>query len=452
MPTIYSEGYSAIWEMWDQITQTRSPGSAATAKDMVENLLRLLPRFLRRQVITVAQGGWPVFQRKASLLLTLPLAVPIVILARLIRPLVLIRFGLLNGPPIGHLAAETELYLCERDAGMHDERAVDVFYHLHPISNYTLKKKWGQILHVSFLARPAELVNGWLPGGRRHVIPKRRDRDVHGLMVGTSPHISFDSKEERLGQEALGRLGIPEGSPFICFYARDSEYARYWNRINYRRPYAGGYCEYRDSPIESYFPAVEELAHRGNFMLRMGSIVKEPLETDNPLIIDYATKARTDFLDIFLSANCRFFIGDTGGLIGVPRIFRRPIVYVNLIYFSPQGLLLCAPSSLFIPKRSRLRGSQSFMTFSEIIQSGTGWFKRDEQYQESGIELVDNTPEEITAVALEMDARLRGTWATTEEDEELQRRFLELFQPKEEAPIAARIGAEFLRQNRQLLG
>jgi hypothetical protein len=51
-----------------------------------------------------------------------------------------------------------------------------------------------------------------------------------------------------------------------------------------------------------------------------------------------------------------------------------------------------------------------------------------------------------------MDERIKGTWQTTEEDEELQKRFWKLFTPNDLNKVfRARIGTEYLRQNRQLL-
>jgi hypothetical protein len=92
------------------------------------------------------------------------------------------------------------------------------------------------------------------------------------------------------------------------------------------------------------------------------------------------------------------------------------------------------------------------MTLHEILQSGAGMFARSWQYQQLGIELVDSTPEEITAVVLEMEDRLKGNWQTTEEDAELQKLFWSHYDPRQTnlAP-QARIGAEYLRQNRELL-
>jgi hypothetical protein len=69
-----------------------------------------------------------------------------------------------------------------------------------------------------------------------------------------------------------------------------------------------------------------------------------------------------------------------------------------------------------------------------------------------GIELVENSPEEILDVVIEMDERLKGTWENSEEDEELQRRFWNIFKVNDLSKvIRARIGTKFLRQNKELL-
>ena len=72
------------------------------------------------------------------------LALPAVMVVRLIRPLLLVRFGFLYGNRIGHFAANTELYLCERDAGINvpQQRYVDLFYMVPPVCNQQLAKMW----------------------------------------------------------------------------------------------------------------------------------------------------------------------------------------------------------------------------------------------------------------------------------------------------------------------
>ena len=107
---------------------------------------------------------------------------------------------------------------------------------------------------------------------------------------------------------------------------------------------------------------------------------------------------------------------------------------------------------LFLPKKLWSADGRRFLTYREILSSDIGRFARDEQFVQSGIEVVDNTPEEISSLVLEMEQRLAGRWQTTEEDEELRARFWALFPPHyPNRAYRSRVGAEFLRQNRDLL-
>ena len=79
-------------------------------------------RFIFKQIYEIREGGLPVLFRKLSILfrklfdiaMTL-LAMPVVLVVRAVRPLILIRFGHMQSERIGHFAANTELYLCNRD-------------------------------------------------------------------------------------------------------------------------------------------------------------------------------------------------------------------------------------------------------------------------------------------------------------------------------------------------
>ena len=49
-----------------------------------------------------------------TLFFTIPFFLPLIIAIIILKPLVKIRFGLINSDRIGHLAANTELYLCRK--------------------------------------------------------------------------------------------------------------------------------------------------------------------------------------------------------------------------------------------------------------------------------------------------------------------------------------------------
>ena len=375
-------------------------------------------------------------------------ATVLVVLMRLVRPLVSVRIGRLTSERIGHYAFDPELYLCKRDAEPARGRTLDIFYNWHPISNEQLKKMWGRTLRVWQFSGAVDRVNRRIPGSAAHVLPidpwTVGSQDMRALVGLTKPHLTFTAEEERLGRQALAEMGIGESSQFICFHARDSSYLQ--TALNM----ASESYNYRDANINNYVPAMEELAKRKHFAVRMGAVVEKKIGTHNELIIDYASGYRTAFLDMFLCSNCRFFLGSHTGLFETAAMFRRPAALVNVIPFGEANTW--NSNDMFIPKKLWLTEEQRYMTFREIFEQGVSNFNSTGQYRQAGIQPVENTPEEITAFVLEMDDRLNGTWETTKEDEEMQARFWSAFKPLYyHGPTVSRIGSDFLRQNQELL-
>ena len=401
----------------------------------------------RRQFAELRDGGLSVLLRKLRTLVDTILAVPAVLLMRLVRPLLTIRVGPLSSSRIGPFSAHVELYLCERDAGLHGQRTLDLFFHARPVCNRQLQAMWERTLPVSRFAAALARVNRWFPGADAHRIPMQPngERDIRGLFATGTQHLAFTAEERRRGWAFLHERGIHEGTPYICFLAREALYlaATYPDR-NW------DYHNYRNTDVRSLLPAVEALTRLGYAVLRMGVVVRAPLDTANPRIIDYASHGRTEFLDIFLSAHCRFYLGDPSGIVGIPMTFRRPIAFVNYIPF--EYVHSWDPRHLFIPKKLWLRAERRLLTFRDILESGVGRLHWTEEYERRGIEVIENTPEEIAALAIEMDERLQGTWQAAAEDEELQRRFWSLFASSGlHGVIRSRIGAAFLREHRALL-
>lgn len=402
------------------------------------------------QAQEIKRRGGPVYRRLSALVLV-GLAVLSVLLIRLMRPVILIRFGEIISHRIGHFAEYVEVYLSERALRIQPSRSVDIFYYSGPISNAQLKTMSERALKVAGFARWLDRVNRRLPWGEKHQItitirtPHELGDNYYDTLNRTPVHLSFTPEEEQRGRDSLSGLGIPEGAPFVCFMARDSAYLdATFPDSNWQ------HHDYRDSTIQNYLPAVEELSSRGYFAVRMGSVVKESLTASNPMVIDYATNGRTDFLDIYLSTNCQFFLTSGTGIDALTTMFRKPIACVN---FAILGFVHAwGPNDLFIPKKLWLRKESRFLTFREVLDSGAGGLFRTEQFDQMGIDLIENSAEEITGLAVEMKERLTGTWVTTPEDEKLQGRFWSLFEFGEQHEhFLPRIGAQFLRQNRFLL-
>ncbi len=430
-------------------------------------ILQPLATFIVRQIVQIRRGGaaelgrklrfiFPSLIRFPVTILELPLALLIVIAMRTLKPIYLLRLQRFISWRIGHFSTNTELYLCERDAGINipTGRFIDIWYYVSGDYNKQLNRMWGRLLHVgpSHLLKLTASLNSWIPGGDDHKIGEntQRDRDVHNLLDRYPPHLRFLPEEDMRGQAGLRSLGIPEGAPFVCMTVRDSIYlsaqsARGNNKVDW------SYHNFRDCDVQRYVRAAEELTYRGYFVVRMGAAVRESMKTANPMIIDYAANgARNDFMDIYLGAHCEFCISTGTGFDGVPSIFRRPIVFIDHV---PVGLLQTFCSrSLAITKKHWLTRQRRFMTFGEIFASGAAYFEDSKKFAEVGIELIESEPEEIALVVLEMEARLKGTWQATKEDAELQELFWKIYRKNEQhGEIRSRIGAEFLRKNRAWL-
>jgi putative glycosyltransferase (TIGR04372 family) len=414
-------------------------------------------------MIEIRQGGRPVAARKLKQALRIlplcALAVPAVIVIRLIRPWLLVRLGGLFSSRIGHFAANTELYLCERDAGINvpQQRHIDLFYMSKPICNNQLATIWKRVLSVwpAWILAPISRMNRMIPGWESHDIGNntQHDRDVHNFLDRFPPHLEFTAEEEAKGEAGLRMMGIPTGSSFVCLIVRDNAY------LDAHQPHDWSYHNYRDNDIQNYVLAAEELANRGYFVIRMGAKVREAMKTGHPKVIDYATNGmRSDFMDIYLGAKCEFCISTGTGWDAIPEMCRRPIVYVN---FVPFGYLHTSRNEFIsLPKHHVLEKEGRKLTLHEIFTHGVGFCLHTSDFESKGIQLIENTPEEIRDVVIEMAERLKGTWQAQEDDEELQRRFWEIFPTDAvdayqglplHGEIRARFGAAFLRKNRDWL-
>lgn len=265
----------------------------------------------------------------------------------------------------------------------------------------------------------------------------------------TELNLHFTESEEDEGRKLLNELGIDRNSWFICFHSRDPVYLSNQWRKRYG-PRDWDPQDFRDTDIKNYLEAAKYIASLGGFAVRVGYGVAEKLPAlNNPRIIDYASYHRTDFGDIYLPAKCKFFLGSPSGLCPIPTIFNVPLACADFIRFNS---ILFRKGAILIPKKIWSIREKRVLTFREILESEVADYALGHQYAEAGLEAVENIPGEILDLAIEMNERLDGTFETTEEDEVLQSRFHSLF-PQHlysySAPI--RIGAQFLRQNKELL-
>lgn len=249
------------------------------------------------------------------------------------------------------------------------------------------------------------------------------------------PLLELGQADRVRGEAALRVLGIPAGAPFVCFHSRDAGYSPADEHLH----------TYRNAGIETYLPAVEAMVERGLYCVRMGDPSMPGLQP-LPKVVDYAhSPIRSDWMDVFLCASCEFFLGSSSGLYLVSTAFGRRSALANL---APMSTALSGgENQISIPKLLWLEREQRFLSFPETFSSPVADFRFSSLYRDAGVTPIDNEPDDIRALALEMLQQVRSPAEYSEEEEELQRRFRAFFRPGHYGfGSRARIGKTFLRK------
>ena len=87
-----------------------------------------------------------------------------------------------------------------------------------------------------------------------------------------------------------------------------------------------------------------------------------------------------------------------------------------------------------------------------IIDSGIGAYGTSYQFVENGVELIENTPEEIKDAVIEMILRTSGKWNDAWFDDEVRYQIESIYsESKLNGKILSRFGSAFLKDNLYLL-
>lgn len=253
---------------------------------------------------------------------------------------------------------------------------------------------------------------------------------------GRSPLLQLNKVDECRGVETLKKMGIRPGDWFVCLHVRESGF-----HSDKKDPSQA----WRDSDIDRYTDAIAAITQRGGWVIRMGDADTKPLLPANR-VIDYAHgKFKSDLMDVFLCASCRFFIATNSGLGIVPSTFGVPTIAVDYL---PLANELYIKNGCFIPKLCWSDADNRYLTFDECMEAPLGYTHRGETF--AGLTIRHNTPDEIRELVVEMMDRLEGTLPTSIEDDELQAK-LNWIRAKRGVVSGAPMGRAFLKRHADLL-
>ena len=349
---------------------------------------------------------------------------------------------------IGHLAIEVDWFLKRRALGHYG--AIRPILMLRPerCGNAALLWIWAphfiHITHpvVEFLLRPLMYFDGLridtgpcVSGfGEPALYPL-----VNEEWGDRPPLFRIPDEMAQRGEAALAALGVPTDAWFVCVHARDGIDSSGDEALH----------AFRNSNVALCEPAIDEIIARGGWCIRMGEKGAPPLR-ERPRVINYPdTPFKFDWMDLFLCARARCFLGNTSGICIVSMIAGVPSALTNMIPFG--ACLGLGPHDISIPKGlSRADGEP--LTWSEIFSSEISEYRFLPQFERIGLIPIENTPDQIRALVLEMLGTLDGDFVRSQEVDELQLRFRMMLTPRHYVRHAtSRLGAAFLREHEHLL-
>jgi len=254
---------------------------------------------------------------------------------------------------------------------------------------------------------------------------------------GRVPLLQLSEEERERGWQMLASLGIPRTAWFACLHVREPGF---WNEADDRtnRP--------RVASIRSYLPAIEHIVSRGGWVVRLGDSSMQAL-APMPGLVDYARgDAKSDWMDVFLCASCRFLIGTNSALYQVCITFGTPSVATNWV---PLSSFPMSGRDIVLPKRLRSRADGTELPFDAVLR-----LPRDapfgQLFDHHRLDLIDNTPEEILEGVEEMLQRTDGVWESSDEARARAVRFSEIAALRR-VTVNGSIGERFLARHAGLL-
>lgn len=277
-------------------------------------------------------------------------------------------------------------------------------------------------------------------------------------------YISFTQDEMNDGMKFLGEHNL---DAFVCLFARDSKYLA-MGRNAYDTPVPASTGPslmdiYRNLSIDHFSLTAQYLRQNNITAVRMGHLLGSPAEDKN--IFDYGYNHRSEFLDIFIFSQCKFFIGTPSGIQFIANLFSKPMVMVNVPVLSTlnDATFINSHCNLMILQKYLDTRDNHYLTIREMLKYETSEgivdahnapFRTFDIYKRNNIVPIKNTAEEIASVAKEMVEIMDESVNYDDLDVLLQQQYesiLHEFDDSKNYIFPYRMGRDFLRKNQWLL-
>ena len=331
-------------------------------------------------------------KKKIIYSLSFPVAIFSVIILKVLSPFIFIRFGKIRSDRIGHFVADACLiHYVKKQCNINT-------FDIYCLSHKPINKYWfiyiSKILNISFIAKlffPMNLVFS----NSKHIIKKNDGEknsslDKKNFLQKYSSIIKFSKAENNDAWRQLRNLGIKQKVKFVCYQIRNNEYLEEnFPNINF------SYHSNRNASIENYLLSMNWLAGKGYVIFRMGSSSDRSIEKNkhklapfNKKIINYSNSLhKSDFLDVWLLANCEFCVTTGSGIDEVAVWSKKPILFTNCM--TPFGTW---PSSDILCGMKYFYKNNKKVSFKTYLDSD---FFSPDDFKDKGIKIEDMNEKDI---------------------------------------------------------
>jgi putative glycosyltransferase (TIGR04372 family) len=184
-------------------------------------------------------------------------------------------------------------------------------------------------------------------------------------------------------------------------------------------------------------------------VIRMGdpSMAKLPAMRN---VFDYChSDLRSDWMDVFIAAKCRFFLGTASGPAYIPPAYGVSAVLTN---WWPPSQRPWHPADIFIPKLVRSTSTSRHLPIRKMLVEPFAYYCTSVDYlaKAHAVALDDNEPEDIRLAVIEMFDRIEGKAVYSEEDVALRDLVGRLYEAGRSYGMG-QIAQDFLRKHKVLV-
>lgn len=262
------------------------------------------------------------------------------------------------------------------------------------------------------------------------------------------PLFSIKKDHKEFGLKQLEKVKVPKDAWFVTVHIREPE-------PGYRGETSKNTTEkFRNANSMNYLLAIKSVISAGGYVFRMGypGITKMP-KIDG--LIDYAnSEIKSEVMDLFLGATCKFCIGTSSGYYAIPKIFSVPILLVDSpvheTYFSLKE------QDIYLPRLFMSIKENKILKFSDMFSYPLNFLSSDKEYKKFNIKVIENSPDEINNATKEMIQRIvfKKEKSSNNEDQKKLKNIIETIifqQTNSKIKAFADISPSFLKKNINLL-